>query len=48
MAPDIGINPTHQFLYFEVDRNRIVEDTLVQICGIAATDLKKPLKVKFE
>ena len=44
-VPSIGPNPTHQFLYLEVDRNNIVEETLMQIRLIEASELRKPLKV---
>jgi hypothetical protein len=45
-VPSVGQNPTHQYLYLEVDRASIVEETLRQIRKIEAIDLRKPLKVK--
>jgi hypothetical protein len=45
--PQAGFNPIVQFLYLEVDRNNLVEDTLIQIRQIETSDLKKPLKASF-
>lgn len=41
-------NPAvEQFLYLEVTREKLVEDTLRELSGVSDGDLKKPLKVKF-
>ncbi len=47
-VPNSEQRPTYQYLYLEIDRTNIVEDTLILIRQLEAHELRKPLKVHLK